>query len=923
MGFSLTQPLGLLGLVAAAVAIVVWLRSRPPLSRGRAWLALGFRVAIIALVSLALAGLAFDRVPDTQALVVLADRSASVTSALDQEGGVMQQVLAGRQGLNAVGLVSFGHESGVEFPPDTAPAFSDFSATPNTNYTNIEAALRLAASLLPADQRRHLVVVTDGRQNIGDAVTEARLLRSQGARVDVIPLNIANGPEALVDSVHLPTSIPAGARAHARVTVTSNIANPSTLRVFVDQAQVFSTALNLAPASTDVDVTLPLLAPGFHTVRAELDPRTDTFTENNIGEALLNVLGTQNVLVVEGHPGAAANIVAAMKAASLAATVVTGDEVPTTAAGLANYQAVVLADVPANSLTQDRQLALQAAVRDLGLGLAAFGGADTFGPGGMAGTPIEATLPIDMQISDRSQKPAIAVMLVLESMESSQADAVMRSAAKAVVDSLTPRDFVGVTDGANGVAVPLQSVSNRAAIDSRIDSLTFGDPPSYQPFLQAAGDALAAQGSATRHIIILGDGDASHDEIPTVSALHDKGITTSAIGINVHGQAVFMASMKAIADAGKGRFYQSNDPSQVPQLLLQETQKGLKPWIVEERFKAGIDVPSSVLSGLDLGSMPPLTGYVASTSKAAAEVVLRSPESDPVLAQWQYGLGRVVAWTSDTEGRWTSDLLAWAQSGRFLANQVEWTLPLAADPALSVDVSSTGDTAHVIATVTPPGAGSVAIANVVGPDLQPQQLPLQGTGAGRFEGDFSSDQVGSYLVHVTVGHEGKIDHAGTAGLAIAYSPEYRFLGTDRPALAELARAGGGAVLGDAAGIFRLPVPDVQVRLSLSWLLLAIALVLLPLDIALRRLVFRRADGELWSALVRRGEALPVPAEATLGRLRGRIATHRDQQATTVQSPEAPLPREVTSVPAGDGAPSTDGNDGDLPARLLQRRRGKG
>lgn len=76
-----------------------------------------------------------------------------------------------------------------------------------------------------------------------------------------------------------------------------------------------------------------------------------------------------------------------------------------------------------------------------------------------------------------------------------------------------------------------------------------------------------------------------------------------------------------------------------------------------------------------LGAVPPLEGYVATTAKEQAEVVLVSPEGDPVLAAWQYGLGRAMAWTPDVGGRWSG---AWAgspASALLWGNLLSWLLP--------------------------------------------------------------------------------------------------------------------------------------------------------------------------------------------------------------------------------------------------------
>jgi uncharacterized membrane protein len=915
--FSLAHPQALLALVVPGLAILVWLRLPPPLNRGRARLSLGLRLAILLCLVLAISGLQWERVPQWQTLLVLADRSASLGGSSEAERQAVLELIDKRTGEDRVGVISFGREAVVEVPPDRSPAFTDFATHPNPNYTSVESALRLAGSLILGDTRRHVVVVSDGRQNLGDAVTQARLLHSQGVRVDALPVQVPTGPEVRVEAVRAPAAVPRGGRAQARVVLDSNVETPAQLRVYLDRALIYDAPVAVTVGETEVSVTLPPAEPGFHSIRAVLDPARDTFAENNVGEALMQVLGTQRVLVVEGIAGAAGNVIRALRAASLEATVIAPDQVPRAVADLAGYQAVALVDVPASALGPERMQAIQAGVRDLGMGLAAFGGPDTFGPGGFAATPLEAALPIDMQISEQLQKPPIAVVLVLESMESPQSDSIMKGAVRAVIDQLSARDYVGVTNAmTQGLVIPLQRVTDKKKIQDAIEGLQFGDPGSYAPWLNAAADALAAQSGTSKHMIVLGDGDTQDEYTALVTRIAARGITVSAIGIPDQFMGAnnpqVIAQMRSIATAGKGRFYSSNSAADVPQLLLKETQTGLKPWIVEQRFRPTLVAPSAVLAGLDLAGFPAIDGYVASTAKAAAEVVLRSPQRDPILAQWQYGLGRAVAWTSDTQGRWTADALRWPDSGRLLANLVAWTLPLAGDPALQVETSLAGDQGHVIAQLADAPPDSSVVASIVSPDLRAIEIPLQTTGPGRFEGNFPAEQVGSYLLRVNASSGGKVQHAATAGIAVAYSPEYRYLGTDLRFLEELARAGGGSVLASPAAAYKVALPPVRVHLPLFFWLLALAVLLLPFDVAARRLIFRAADAELWAALVRRGAGVPAAAEPTLARLRDRldrVRTARRVATDGEQPPEAP-----------DAPPATP--DSDLAARLLERRRKK-
>ncbi|HYM49181.1 MAG TPA: VWA domain-containing protein [Candidatus Limnocylindrales bacterium] len=905
MGFELTEPLAaVLGLAVIAALVATWWWMRPPLPPRRARLSLGLRVLIVILLVAALAGLQVQTTPAAQSLVVAADLSASVQGALDTEAAGVRQILAQRSGSDQAGVVSYARDPQVEIPISKTPAFTEFQSRPNPHFTDLAAALRLAGSLLPADTRRHIVLIGDGRANLGDAVAEARLLHAEGVRVDTVALPVPAGPEVFIDTIDAPATLHAGERADVQAHLVSNVATAGTARWYLDRTLVASQAVTLPAGDTTISQAFAPTEPGFHAVRLVIEPERDTYAENNLGEALIQVLGAPRILVVEGAPGRAAGLNAALASIGMTAVTVAPSGLPRTAADLAAYQAVALVNVPAAALGPDAMALLQTSVRDLGMGMVVIGGDESYGPGGYAGTPLEASLPVQIQLPQDMQKPPVAVVLALESTEGVQGDQILRGAAEAVVDQLTPRDLVGVTGGNGlGPVVPLGPLTDKAAVKRQIEAMALGDPGSYQPDLSSAAQALAAAHASVKHIILLGDGDAFDNYQAIIPGIHDRGITVSAVAIGADpgGAAV----MQQIASLGKGRFYQSNSLEDIPQLFLKETREALKPWIVEGTIAPRLASLADLLPGVPVDRFPTLTGYVATTPRAAADVVLKSPQGDPLLASWQYGLGRVIAWTSDAEGRWTADLLRWPSSNRFFGDLVQAALPAPGDPALVVETVIRGDRTHVLVTA-PPLNGATVSVSAVAPDLGQRSVTLSATGSGRFEGDILTDQVGSYLLHVTESVGGALAHATTNGLVVPYSPEYRDLGTDLASLRAIASAGGGAMVTDLSHVFQLPVPPVESRQPVAELLLAIAILLLPVDVAVRRLIFRVEDLPAWRAAVRRSPAArataaaaAAPTEATLARLRERVAGVRAQQQPVKRPPSSPAPPPAPEDPTGD------------------------
>src|SRR5581483_3996256 len=322
------------------------------------------------------------------------------------------------------------------------------------------------------------------------------------------------------------------------------------------------------------EVSYDLLAPsvGFHTFRVTLDAPNDSIAQNNEASAFVNVLGPPRVLLIEGQPGAGQNIAAALKATKIDVQIGTPDDVATTLDGMVQYSAVVLADVPAAALGTTRMQVLQSFVRDLGHGLVVSGGQNSYGVGGYAGTPLEQTLPVRMDIPQHKETPSIAVVLIIESLEAPLPVNISKEAAKGVVGLLTPRDQVGISAGYGTLSVKMQYVTDKAAIDKSIDGMTPEDPPSYNPDLANAEQVLLHTNAKIKHVILLGDGDAFDNYAPQVQKMASENITVSTVETNASSPEE-VATMQQIAEWGKGRFYRAEDVSTIPRVLLTETEQ--------------------------------------------------------------------------------------------------------------------------------------------------------------------------------------------------------------------------------------------------------------------------------------------------------------------------------------------------------------
>jgi hypothetical protein len=204
---------------------------------------------------------------------------------------------------------------------------------------------------------------------------------------------------------------------------------------------------------------------------------------------------------------------------------------------------------------------------------------------------------------------------------------------------------------------------------------------------------------------------------------------------------------------------------------------------------------------------------------------------------------------------------------------------------------------------------------LLNPDDEGAPLAFAQVGAGRYRAVVETDEPGVYLAQVAVlDDEGQLVGNLTSGIAIAYSPEYRpqraptTAGT-APLLDELARATGGRPAPTAASVFAPPEQPVGIVQEIALPLLWLALLLWPLDIALRRLLLRWSDmsflGNLLRQRMRRTpRTVATPAETTVSRLqsaRSRVQRATGRKQTQQPAPSQPAAAEDLPRPAAEPA----------------------
>ncbi|MEN9937768.1 MAG: hypothetical protein RLZZ387_4347 [Chloroflexota bacterium] len=831
----------------------------------RLYTSLVLRSLIIVALVFAVGGVQLMRPVGAVTTVFLLDASDSVPLAQRARAeAFVQDALAAMPPDDRAAIVSFGQRAAIERSPSESRELGALSARPGGGATNIEEAVQLGLTLLPAEGHQRLVLLSDGGQTSGDALAAARLAAAQGVPLDVVPLDGgAEGLDALISGVELPATAREGQRLPLRVTAESSAATPARLSVTgPDGEEILAQEVQLSPGVQVLEVTLPEAPAAFNRYVVRLEAPGDTRGQNDVAETYSFVTGRPRVLLVEGQPGEAAALERALGAAQVEVQTVAPDATPATLADLSAFDTVVLVNVPQRAMRESTAAALESFVEGLGHGLVMVGGPESFGAGSWRGTPVEETLPVTMDIPPRVRLPPTSVTVLIDISGSMAEEENGRTklslaveGAQRIASLLRDEDELTVIPFDNRerfVVGPIEGSRRDEAIEALNRVELGGGGINIRDGLTAAAGYVRRSDRPVRHIITLTDGDDTTQQdgaLDIVRALGREQVTLSSIAI---GDGDHIQFIKDMARTGDGRYFFTDRASTLPDILVDEAQSVIQPYIVEGQFTPDLGQPHPALRGLD--ATPPLEGYVTTTPRQTAQVLLSAPDGSPVLAAWQYGLGRSLAWTSDFTGRWAAQWVEWEEFPRLAAQLVSWTLPTPQAQGLSLQAGSSGGELTLTAQAQDEGgeprAGLELSAVLLGAgEDSGGEVELREVRPGEYRATVRDRPSGAYLVQlIATDADGRPVGSLTAGAVVPLSAEYRSQTADPGLLAELAAITGGRVDLPPSAAFD---PNAGARgavreigLPLLWL----ALLLLPLDVAVRRLLL---DREQVAELLRR------------------------------------------------------------------------
>ena len=810
-------------LLLLLIPMVWWLgmKSLAGLGPWRRFFALALRTMVMALVIFAIAGIQWIWSSEKMTVIFLLDQSDSIPIAKRQLmfEYAIRSVKAHRhqERQDRAGIIVFGREAAIEVPPfdENLPnikrAESFFG---KSDGTNLESALKLAQASFLEDSAKRIVILTDGNQTLGSAEATAQRLRETGIGIDTIPVRLDTKTEVLVEKIDVPGYVRQGQTVDARVVinryseagkqedvegrlrVVRRVGNQT--EVLADGPYTLDRDINVIPIPHKIEETAG------YTYEAEFivdNSDNDSISQNNRATAFTYARGKGRVMLIEdsSNRGNYESFVDALRRSEIDVDVRDTANLFSSLVELQSYDSVILAGAPRTtgddatkivSFTDDQIDMLVQSAQQFGMGILMLGGPEAFGAGGWTNSKLEEAMPVNFSIKNTKVESVGALAMVMHASEIPEGNYWQKMIGKSALDALGPQDYCGVVQydmagdkwlwgGANGL---MKVGPNKEMMRSRISRMTPGDMPNFDSSLSMAIAALKANNASLKHMIVISDGDPTPASAGILSQYVNAKIKITTVAVGAHGAAV-EAELKRIAQKTTGNYYKVTNASALPKIFMREARRVARPLVYEPDggVVPFIYQPHEILSGIK-GELPSIRGFVLTERKDSplVEVPLLSPKPDTketasILATWTYGLGRTAVFTTDAGKRWATNWVDSPYYDQFFSQMVRWTMRPSNDDS-KYNIATNIKEGRVQVVVTALDADDRFInyldmnAIAVGPDLKPTNFQMRQQAPGRYVGELTPDQAGSYMLSIVPGG-GKPPI--TTGITVPFSDEYR------------------------------------------------------------------------------------------------------------------------------------------------------
>jgi Ca-activated chloride channel family protein len=750
-----------------AVPGVVAMRAGRPLVGA---LSAVLRTGLYAVLIFMIAGarLPLNSAAQRMSLVVAMDQSESIAG--DQREWMLQKIAAISHAMDSrdrIAVVGFGRDAQLVAPLSDPRLLTLSKSAATAGATDIAGALTTAAGIFPPTDEKRLILLSDGVETENSAYEELPALAEAGVRVYASAPPPSASARIALTSFTAPASVHAETRFALHLEIASESSHPidTQVRLYNENAVVGGQEIELQPGLNRFELPYRIDQPGAYILRAEVENTPGLSLVNASAVAAVSVAPPPHVLLISNSPPE--SLVKALELRHFDVANAGPHGLSPRATDYLGYQAVIIANVAANALAPEVQLALNRYVADYGGGLIVTG--DTLRDSKYHGGELEKTLPIEFeeQPPPPSREP-IAVYLLIDRSNSmsynSRFPAVRdgerihyaKEAAIALLNQLDDTDFAGVIafDSEPYVLGHMRPLGeNRDEVIGRVARLEPGGGTDFKEALETAEREILATGLPVREIILLTDGDTNrqyhdHDQLMTDFAKENIPVSTIRIGPDLEN----LRLLQDFAHNSGGVFYRVEDIKKLPQLLVHLTHEA-QNFKNHKNTHVDLAAPSSILNGISAAEIPPLDFFAETRTKDGAEVPLMirsAAHTSPLLTTWQYQLGRSAAFVADPDSMGSLGWIRWNRYAEFWSQLVNWVARTGDSGPFTLRVTNAADGAL---TIEADKADAMPVNNLyarISGEHHPIDVAMTQMGATLYRGESAPIPEGKYAITLMI-----------------------------------------------------------------------------------------------------------------------------------------------------------------------------
>ena len=753
------------------------------------FISLALHILIAVCMTLALGGMIYTTVITETQVIVVADVSYSANRNLDEVDALIGEVREKLPKNATMDVIVFGKDckllTGME---------EEFITVKNSGIddsaTDISQALDFAVEQFGEGVIKRIVLITDGKETHTDAagklIAAVENVYANDIYIDAVYLDNnlrEEAKEIQISDVEYAASTYMNHEATADVLIQSSYDTNAIAVLYVEGERVSNQAIKLSKGYNIINIELPTGSTGRYDYRVAITADGDYCTTNNTFDFTQTIVSSLEVLLVSWNEadlerarelyGDDANIDAYIK----------DPNVPCTVEELCKYDEIILSNVDIRDLNNVTAFidGVEKVVSRFGKSLVTMGDLRIQNKTDDSLKDLEDMLPVKYGNNDQDPKLYAIVLDTSRSMQNFSRLRIAKQAAIQLLNMLQDDDYVMVVNfwGEINVLQSPTKASERDEIAALINAIEPYQGTVIGTALDKAGEQMIEYPFDDMQIMLISDGMSYTLESDTpadvVKKLHDHGITTSVIHPAAREEG--MATLKGIAEAGGGSYFEINSEANLLEIMFSEIADDLTESVIEGRTPVHIKRENDeVLTGL--ASIPDVMGYTYAKAKASATTVLTveyvkssgNVIEAPLYAYWNYGNGRVITFTSTLTGEWVD---TWQnESGdHFFENILTANTPAERiDYPYTISVEYDGSYSHVeiIPVTLNPNATTDVTVTLPDGSTVTERLTFD---SARYFYRFETPQRGRYLIHITYAIGDK-SYESEAAFHIGYSPEY-------------------------------------------------------------------------------------------------------------------------------------------------------